>query len=309
MTRWLLVRLAQVPIVLLATYSLTFVMVVAVPGNPFQRGGTRTLSPVVVDALKQRYGMQDNWTFYWRYLAGLCRGDLGQSIQYPNWTCNEIIAASLPVSATVGLVAVAFALGGGVVLGSASALRPRGPLDRVASLLAVIGASLPAFVVASGLLVLFSSIWHLLPVGRWGRPSDVLRPALALSFLPLAYVTRLTRTTLLEVLSADFIRTARAKGLSPAAVLTRHALPHALLPVVQYLAPACAAALTGSFVVERVFNVPGLGVHFVNAILNRDQMLILATVMVYATLLVLLNTAADLLVALIDPRVAAAERS
>ena len=303
MSRRLLSRLLQVPVVLFVIYTITFVMVVTVPGNPFQREGSRSLPPVLERALRQRYGMNDNWTFHRRYLGRVLRGDLGESLQYENWSCNEIISASLPVSAAIGLTAVLIAVAVGVGLGTLAALRRGGPLDFAALGLAVFSISVPAFVVGAALLILFSVIFPLLPVGTWGSPADLLRPAITLSLAPMAYILRLTRLSMTEVLDSDYIRTARAKGLSESAVIWRHALRNVLLPVMSYLGPATAAAMTGSFVVERVFNVPGLGIHFVNGVLNRDQMLILATVLVYSSLLVLLNLAVDVANGLIDPRI------
>lgn len=302
MIRRLLSRLIQVPLVLFVIYTLTFVMVVAVPGNPFQREGSRTLPPVLEQALRQRYGMDSNWTFYRRYLERLLHGDFGDSLQYENWSCNEIIAASLPVSAAIGLTAVFIAFVVGVGLGTLAAIRRGGAVDHAALGLAVFSISVPAFVVGAALLILFSVVFPLLPVGTWGGPLDLLRPAVTLSLVPMAYILRLTRLSMTEVLDSDFIRTARAKGLGEPAVIWRHALRNALLPVMSYLGPATASAMTGSFVVERVFNVPGLGIHFVNGVLNRDQMLILATVLVYSAMLIILNLLVDFLNALIDPR-------
>lgn len=305
--RRLVARTLQVPLILLAIYTVTFLLVVAVPGNPFERQSGRTLSPIVEQALRQRYGMDDNFRFYWRYLGRVLRGDLGESLQYENWTCNEIIAAGLPVSATIGLTAMLIALTGGVTLGTLGAVRRHGWADTLSLGLAVIGVSTPTFVIGAALLVLFSVTFPILPAGTWGHLLDVLRPALALSLVPLAYITRLTRLEMIEVLGSDFIRTARAKGLSESRVIVRHALRNAILPVLSYLGPATASAMTGSFVVERVFNVPGLGIHFVNSVLNRDQMLILATVLVYSTLIVTLNLLIDLAYGFVDPRITAAE--
>jgi oligopeptide transport system permease protein len=295
-------RVIQVPLVLWLIYTATFLMVVAVPGNPFQGAG-RTLSPAVEESLRRRYGMEDNLGFYFRYLGGVLQGDLGQSLQYESWTCNEIIADSLPVSVTVGGAAILIALAGGLLLGTLGAVYRGSWIDSVATAVAVIGISVPTFVIGAALLVLFSVTWPILPAGTWERPVDLVRPALALSLVPMAYITRLTRLGLIDVMGADFIRTARAKGLSERQVILRHALPNALLPVLSYLGPATAAAMTGSFVVERVFNVPGLGVHFVNSVLNRDQMLILATVLVYSTMIVAFNLVVDLAYRLLDPRV------
>lgn len=300
-------RLLQSALVLLAVYTLTFLMVVAAPGNPFQRSTGRALPAVVEQGLRQRYGMDSNLRFYFDYLARVLRGDLGLSLEYRNWTCNQIIADALPVSVTVGLAAIVIATLAGVALGVAAAVfKDRWP-DRIALTLAAFGVSVPAFVTGSLLLILFSVIWPVFPAGRWESPIDVLRPALTLSLLPLAYIARLTRSSMLEALRADYIRTARAKGLSERAVILRHALPNALLPVLSYVGPAAAWTMTGSFVVERVFNVPGLGVHFVNGVLNRDQMLVLAIVLVYATMIVAFNMLVDIAYAWLDPRIAEAK--
>lgn len=305
MIRLILRRALQFPIILWAIYTITFIMVIAVPGNPFQATG-RKLNPATESALRRRYGMDDNWRFYASYLGRFVRGDLGQSLQYESWTCNEIIGASLPVSMAVGGAAILIALAGGLILGTAGAIYRHTIVDYVSLAIAVIGISVPTFVIGAILLVAFSVTWRLLPVGTWESPIDLLRPALALSLVPMAYITRLTRLGMIEVLSSDFIRTARAKGLSPGRVIFRHALPNTFLPVLSYLGPATAAAMTGSFVVERVFNVPGLGVHFVNSVLNRDQMLILATVLVYSSLIVAMNLLVDIAYRLLDPRMAEA---
>ena len=206
----------------------------------------------------------------------------------------------------VGGAAILIALAGGLLLGTAGAVYRRTWIDYFSLAVAVIGISVPTFVIGAVLLVLFSVTWRLLPVGTWESPIDLLRPALALSLVPMAYITRLTRLGMIEIMSSDYIRTARAKGLSPARVIFRHALPNAFLPVLSYLGPATASAMTGSFVVERVFNVPGLGVHFVNSVLNRDQMLILATVLVYSSLIVAMNLLVDIAYRLLDPRMAEA---
>lgn len=303
MIRRIATRLIQLPLLLFIIYSLTFLMIVAVPGNPFQRDGGRAISPVVEQALRERYGMQDNLAFYGRYLQRLFHGDLGRSLQYENWSCNEIIAASLPVSITVGLTAIAIATLGGVTLGILAAIYRHGACDAFALFVSILGVSVPTFVIGAGLLVLFSVTLPVLPVGTWDSPLDLVRPAVTLSLVPLAYILRLTRLGMIEALQSDYVRTARAKGLSESTVIFRHALPNAMPPVLAYLGPASAAAMTGSFVVERVFNIPGMGLHFVNSVLNRDQMLILACVLVYSAILITLNAVVDVAHAWIDPRI------
>jgi len=298
----LLRRVVQMPLILLAVYTATFVMVIAVPGNPFQSAGGRSMHPAVEAALRQRYGMDDNLRFYFRYLGRVLTGDLGQSLQYESWSCNEIIAEALPVSVAVGGAAILIAFAGGLLLGTLGAVFRHSILDYASLAVAVVGVSVPTFVIGAALLVMFSVTWPVLPAGTWQSPQDLLRPALTLSLLPMAYITRLTRLGMIDVLGSDFVRTARARGLPEWRVILHHALPNAFLPVLSYLGPAAAAAMTGSFVVERVFNIPGLGVHFVNSVLNRDQMLILATVLVYSTLIVTFNLMVDIAYHLLDPR-------
>jgi oligopeptide transport system permease protein len=287
---------------ILGVYTLTFVMVISIPGNPL-RQSERKMSPEIEAALRARYGMNDNWTIYRRYLAGALRGDLGPSFTYADWTCNQILARSLPVSVTLGLSAILIALLVGVPVGVLSAVR-RGRWPDVASLALVLpGISVPTFVIGSALLTLFAVHLRWLPVGGWGTAAHLPLPCLTLALPYAAYMARLTRMSLLDALASEYVRTAAAKGLRPRDVVGKHALKPALLPVVSFLGPATAQALTGSFVVEKVFGVPGLGQHFVNAALNRDVGLILGTVLVFSTILVLLNLVVDAVYASLDPRI------
>jgi oligopeptide transport system permease protein len=216
---------------------------------------------------------------------------------------HDILAPAFPVSLTLGICALAIALVVGTAAGVASAARPRSLTDYGAMVGAMIGISQPSFVIASVLLAVFALCLRWLPVGGWGSPSQIVLPAIALAALPAAYIARLVRTGMLEVLSADFIRTARAKGLPEHSVLLDHALRNAWLPVLGYLGPAAASIFTGSFVVEKIFAIPGVGTHFVDSALHRDHPLILATVLLYAVLLVVFNLAVDLGYAWLDPRI------
>jgi oligopeptide transport system permease protein len=216
---------------------------------------------------------------------------------------NDIIADSLPVSVTLGAAAIVFALVVGVGAGVLGAVRPNGVLDLATLSIALIGISLPSFVVGTVLLLLFSVWLAWLPVGEWGTLRSLILPAIALGLPPAAYIARLTRLGMIEHLSKDYIRTARAKGLSESRVVFGHALKNAFLPVLSYLGPATAFAMTGSFVVERVFNVPGMGKHFVNGVQNKDLFLIIGVVLVYATMLILLNLLVDVLYRWVDPRI------
>ncbi|MFZ4573438.1 MAG: ABC transporter permease [Phycisphaerales bacterium] len=314
-------RLAQLPLILAAVYTLTLALAWAVPGNPLDRPEGRRPDPEVVKAMLARYNMDSFGGFYWSYLAdasgvSYARArltgtptsgpvfDFGPSLQYPDRSVNEMIAASLPVSATIGVLAVLVGLGVGLGAGLLGAARPKTWVDTGSLALAMVGISLPAFVVGAGLQMVFSLWLGWFSVASWGHPRDLVLPAVTLGLPYAAYIARLTRVGLMEQLTSDYARTALAKGLSRREVLLRHALPNAILPVVSYLGPASAAAMTGSFVVERVFSIPGgMGQHFVNAVQNKDLFLIIGVVLVYSTLLVVLNLAVDVLYRWIDPRI------
>lgn len=286
-------------------YTLTFLMVVSVPGNPFQQG-ERTLPREVEQALRARYRMDNNWLYYAEFLGGALRFEFGPTFTYTDWTCGQIIAESLPVSVTLGLLAMLAAVAIGVPAGVWSAVRRNRWPDATVMSAALLGISLPTFVTGSALLTLFAVYARALPIGGWGSLAHLPLPTLTLALPFAAYIARLTRTGMVDVLNSDFIRTAVAKGLSPRRVIWKHALKPAFLPVLSYLGPATAQAMTGSFVVEKVFGVPGMGQHFVNAALNRDAGLILATVLVFSAMLVLFNLLVDVLYARLDPRIAGA---
>lgn len=288
--------------VLWAIYTITFLMVVTVPGNPFQNAD-RQMPESIQRALEARYHIDDNWAYYWDYLGGALRLDFGPSFQYRDWTCTQIIADALPVSLVLGLLAVTIAVVVGVPVGVISAVRRNSWFDVGSLGLVLIGISLPTFVTGTALLVLFAVKLQWLPVGGWGTLVQLPLPALTLSLPFMAYIARLTRLGMLDVLQSDYIRTAYAKGVARRNVVWKHALKNAFLPVLSYLGPALAMAMTGSFVVEKLFNIPGLGQHFVNSVLNLDRGLIMGTVLVYSSLLVGMNLLVDLLYSLVDPRV------
>lgn len=309
-------RLAQLPLILAVIYTLTLALAWAVPGNPLDNPEGRRPDPEVAQAMKRQYNLDSFWKFYGsyldsatglRYLRDPAPGrpvfDLGPSLKYRDHRVAEIIADALPVSAALGGAAILLALLLGVGAGVLGAVRPNSLADHASLALALVGISLPTFLVGTILLVLFTVVVPIFPVGEWGRTRDFVLPAITLSLPFAAYIARLTRMGMIEHLAADYVRTARAKGLAESRVVLRHALKNAFLPVLSYLGPACALAMTGSFVVERVFSVPGLGQHFVNAVQNKDLFLIIGVVLVYATLLVLLNLAVDLLYRWIDPRI------
>ena len=313
MWRHIVMRLLLCPVLLWAIYTITFLMVVTAPGNPFTQT-ERNLPPEVQRAIEAQYQADNNWAFYWDYLGQLfnpldaIRGDgplidFGPSWQYRDWTCNQIVWSALPVSLGLGLTAMFLATFFGVPIGVISAVKRNSWFDYTSLALALIGISLPTFVTGTALLILFAVVLQWLPVGGWGKFSQLLLPALTLSLPFMAYIARLTRLGMLDVLGSDYIRTARAKGLSKAKVIWKHALKNAALPVLSYLGPATARALTGSFVIESIFNIPGLGQHFVAGVLNLDRGMILATVLVYSTVIVLFNLLVDVAYAVVDPRI------
>ena len=303
MLRFIAWRLAQFPLMLAAVYLITFLLAWVAPGSPFERAD-RKLDPQVVAGLKERLHAQTAWQFLrWYPYTLLTTGDFGPSLTYEEWSVNDVLVSALPVSVTIGLFGLSFAVFGGITLGTLAAIRRGGWLDWLSLSVAVIGISLPGFVTAAILLMVFAVKIPVFSVGRWGSFGDLVLPGIATGLMPLAYIARLTRVSMIEVLSSDYIRTALAKGLPRWKIVSCHALRNALLPVLSYLGPAAAGTLTGSFVVEQVFNLPGLGQHFVNSVRNRDQTLILGTVMVYSLILLTMNLLVDIAYAWVDPRI------
>lgn len=301
MIRFLVRRVVLGGITLLAVFTLTFLMVVSVPGNPLQTG-ERRLAPEVEQALRARYDLDDNARYFVQLLKGALRFDFGPTFQYPDWTCNQILMQSLPVSVMLGLSSIVLAVAVGVPLGVAGALRRHGAVATVGVAASVIGACVPSFVVGTCLILALAVRLKLAPVGGWGTWAHVPLPAMTLALPFIAYITRLTHVSMTDALSRDFIRTALARGVPRRRVVWDHAFPAALGPVLSYLGPATAQAMTGSFVVEKVFNIPGMGQHFVNAALNRDPALLIATVMVFSCLVILFNIGVDVAHAWLDPR-------
>jgi oligopeptide transport system permease protein len=304
----------QVPLILLAVYTLTFALAWLIPGNPLERDEGRRPPAAIADAMAAQWNLNDPWTFYWSYLGDISGVnwllgnstaiiDFGPSMRHENWTVGEIVSGQLPVSMTVGLAAILLALVIGVTMGTLGGLRPGTWVDRLTGSVSVIGVSIPAFVIGTAML-LVGGVWlDWFPIGGWGSWNHIVLPAVALSLPFAAWIARLTRQGVIEELHADYIRTVRAKGASECVVVMRHVLPNALLPVLSYLGPATAGALTGSFVIEKVFAIPGLGMHFVDAVLGKDLTMIMGIVLVYSFLLVLLNLTVDVMYAWVDPRI------
>lgn len=288
---------------LLVLITLSFLMLRAAPGGPFD--SERPLPPAVMENLRAAYHLDEPlWRQYLRYLGDLAQGDLGPSYQYPDFSVNELIGAGLPVSMQIGLTAIALALLLGITAGIYAALHQNGIGDRAVMALAMTGISLPNFVVAPLLVLLFAVTLGWLPAGGWdGSLRAMLLPVLALALPQIATIARLMRGAMIEVLRSNYIRTARAKGLPARIVILRHALKPALVPVLSYLGPAAAGIITGSVVVEQIFGIPGIGRHFVQGAINRDYTLVMGVVIFYGTLIVLFNLLVDLLYGVLDPRV------
>jgi len=301
MLRFVARRLLQIIPVLLVIITATFFMVRFVPGGPFT--AEKAIPPEILKNLEAHYGLdQPLWRQYANYLGRVARGDLGPSFKYPNRTVNEIIAQKLPVSLELGGWAMLLALGLGLPLGIFAAARHNTWLDYLCSAAGMIGICVPTFVLGPLLALGFGIYLHWLNVSGWYGPTDRILPGVTLGFVYAAYIMRLTRGGMLEVLHQDFIRTARAKGASEARIIFRHALRGGLLPVVSFLGPAIAGILTGSFVIETIFQIPGLGREFVNSAFNRDYTLVLGTVLLYAGLLVVMNLVVDVVQVWLNPK-------
>lgn len=302
MLRLIIRRLPALLFVLFCVVTLTFFLIRLAPGGPFDR--ERKIPPAIEAQLLAKYKLDGTlWEQFTGYIADVTRGDLRLSTKYRNRSVNEILAQTLPVTFTLGAVAFFLATLSGIWLGTFAAVRRDTASDRLAMAAALLGLSIPMFVIGP-LLVLVFGLWlRWFPVGGWGWPSQIVLPAITLALPFAAIIARLMRTSLLEVLNQDFVRTARAKGLPNSIVIYRHALRVAILPIVTYLGPLAANLLTGSIVVETIFNIPGAGGFFVHSILNRDGFLLGGVVIVYCALLIIFNLLVDASYALLDRRI------
>ena len=308
-------RFAGMLLVLFFVITTTFFLVKAMPGGPFT--SEKNMPDSIRRQLLARFNLGgSNWEQYTTYLglrrnvsghySGLVQGDLQLSTKYRDRSVAELLRDSLPISATLGLAAFFIATTGGIWLGSLAAVRHRTPTDTGAMLAALFLISIPAFVIGPVLILIFAIRLAWLPVGGWGSWASLILPSITLAGPYIAYIARLMRTSMLEVLGQDFIRTARAKGLNNARVIYKHALKVAILPVVSYLGPLAANLLTGSLVIETIFNLPGSGPFFINSILNADIFLLEGVVIIYCTVLVVLNLAVDIAYTFLDRRIALA---
>lgn len=316
MTTWLIRRWLALPLVLWVIYTISFALVEAAPGNPVL--GTRDrMPPAAVLAQRMRMYNYDMpvWRRYGAWLGQYLTGDLGRSTSYGDQPVAQLVGPAFLRSAALGMMALSIAVLAGTAVGIVAASHQNRWLDQASLAPVLLGISLPSFVTAAVLQIVLAV---LLPPGGWGGPlfalggwpagpGGALRhltlPALALALPVVAYISRLMRASMIETMRMDFVRTARAKGASPGRVVLRHALRNAFLPVLSFLGPAAAAVMTGSFVVEQVFRLPGMGDFFVKAVMDRDRRLVLSIVMIYATLLVVFNTLTDMAYGLLDPRI------
>lgn len=300
---YFLKRIGMVLPLLLVISFLAFMLVRLAPGGPFDRERKPT-SPDIERQIRLKYHLDESkWTQYGRFLADLAHGDFGPSLKYRNHSVADILREGLPVSLSLGLLAFGFALGVGLPVGFLSAVRRGRWEDYAGSFFAILMICIPALVIAPLLIMLFAIKWRLFPVGLWVSPLSAVLPTIALGLYFSGRIARLMREGMLSTLQAEFITTARAKGLSETAVLLKHALRMAVLPVVSYSGPLLADLLTGSFVIESIFQIPGLGTFMVNGSLNRDYTLVVGLVILYAALLIVLNLLVDLAYVLLDRRV------
>ena len=277
-------------------------MIRLAPGGPFD--SERQIPAEIAANIERVYHLNDPLLIqYGYYLKNVLKGDFGPSFKYQDYTVSELILQGFPVSIQLGLLAILLALLIGVTLGVIAALRQNGAVDYLVMALAMTGITIPNFVMAPILVLVFAVFLGWLPAGGWGDLRHMILPVIALSLPQIATVARMTRASLIETLNAPYIRTAKAKGLPPRLILLRHASKATMLPILSWLGPATAAIITGSVVVEQIFGLPGIGRHFVNGALNRDYTLVMGVVIFYGVLIILMNLLVDLLYAWLDPRI------
>jgi oligopeptide transport system permease protein len=289
-------------LVLFLVAFITFCLMHLVPGGPWDQA--KALAPQVVANLNKKYGLDQPFFIQFKnYIFNALQGNLGVSYVYQDRSVTAIIMSGLPISATLGIISFLLAVILGIPLGIAAALRQNSAVDYFAVTFATIFASIPNFVLGILLMVIFSVTLHWLPTSGWGSVRQIFMPAFALAALPAAYMARISRASMLDVIRQDYIRTARAKGLAERVVLVRHILRNAMIPVVTIAGPELAALVTGSFIIESLFSIPGIGRLFVQGVFQRDYGLIMGTVLFYAFAIAIINLAVDILYGMIDPRI------
>lgn len=302
MGRFLVKRTLTMVVTILVIITITFIMMHSIPGGPFTR--EKALPDAVLQALNEKYHLDDPlWKQYIDYVKGVLSFNLGPSFQRAGVTVNDLIYEGFPATLKIGLTSVLVIIFVGIPLGIISALKQNKWQDGLVMFIATLGVTIPSFVMATGIIYIFSAKLGWLPSNGLTSWKHMIGPVLALSGFSLSFVARLTRSSMLEVLQQDYIRTARAKGLSNNKVIYKHALKNALIPVVTYLGPMIASLLTGSFVIEKVFAIPGMGKHFVESVGNRDYTVLMGITIFYALFLVVMVLIVDILYSLIDPRI------
>lgn len=303
MAKYIAKRIGMAIVTILIIATLTFLLMNAVPGSPFmtERGTTQEQ----MDILEAKYGLDKPLPIQLKnYLVNFAKGDMGTSIKMQkNRPVNQIIMEKLPVSAKVGLGAIIWAVIVGIILGCVAAFNRGKPVDSILRIVSTAGVAVPGFVIASILLVVFGVKLAILPTQGLDTWQSYIMPGFALGFYPMCYIARLTRSSMLDVIHQDYIRTAKAKGLGWRKIIFKHALRNSLIPVVTYMGPLIAYVLTGGFVVETVFSIPGLGRYFVQSILARDYPIIMGTTILLATLLVFMMVVVDIVYKIVDPRI------
>lgn len=282
--------------------TLTFFLMNAIPGSPFNE--ERATSEAVQENLESYYHLNEPLIVqYFMYIKSIVTFDFGPSIKQPSQTVNDLLGRGFPVSFELGMVTLLVAVFSGIALGIVAALRRNGIVDYLAMTIAVMGISIPNFVMATLLIQKLAVDWAILPAATWTSPKHMILPTLALATGPMAIIARLTRASMIEVLTQDYIRTARAKGLSPYKIVFKHALRNALLPVVTVLGTIAASVLTGTFVIEQIFAIPGMGKYFVDSINTRDYPVIMGTTVFYSAILIFMLFLVDIAYGILDPRI------
>ncbi len=302
MAKYIARRVLWLLLVLLVVLLITFILMHLTPGGPWDR--EKALAPKVIEALNKRYGLdQPLWEQFARYVWGVLHGDLGISYSYAERNVTSILLQGLPKTATLGILAFLLAQAIGIPFGMAAALKQNSLVDYSSVLFATIFASIPGFVLGILLMIIFSVLLHWLPTSGWGSPLQIIMPVFCLAALPAAQSARITRASTLEVMRLDYVRTARSKGLTENVVRLRHIFRNSLIPVVTVAGPELANLITGSFIIENLFAIPGVGRLFVQGVFARDYSLIMGGILFYAFSIAILNLAVDILYAAIDPRI------
>lgn len=302
MIKYILKRLGISIVTLFMVITITFFLLRLMPGGPFD--GEKNVPPAIKANLEVKFGLDKSlFDQYIIYLKGLIKGDLGPSMKYAGRDVTEIISYSFPTSAKLGIVAVILSLGFGVLLGIIAALNYNRWPESICMIISTLGVTVPSFVIATLLMYIFGVKLRILPITGLSGWKSLILPSIALGGYSIAFISRLTRSKLLEVMKSDYIRTARAKGVNNTSIIIKHALRNTLIPIVTYLGPLIAGILTGSFVIEQIFAIPGLGREFVTTITNRDYTTIMGVTIFFSTLLIVCNLIVDILYIIIDPRI------